>query len=120
MINSESILKADAKIYVVKVCVCVVGRVSKWAYFCIQLSPNLVCLMFNPVCLLYCVIQDFVQKALFSEIQAIRSGWGNCMMRGIDINTVLNHCTSALDKVVVVVVVVVVIMAVSVVVVEAE
>ena len=35
------------------------------------------CLMCNPICLLYLVIQDFVQKDLFSEIHAIRSGWGN-------------------------------------------
>ena len=32
------------------------------------------CLYF---CLLYPVIQDFVQKVLFSEIEAIRSGYGN-------------------------------------------
>ena len=35
------------------------------------------CPMGSSIYLLYCAIQDFVQKALFSEIQAIRSGWGN-------------------------------------------
>ena len=33
--------------------------------------------MSSPICLLYRVIQDFVQKALFSEIKTIRSGWYN-------------------------------------------
>ena len=33
-------------------------------------------LMCSPICLLYRVIQDLVQKALFSEIQVIRSGRG--------------------------------------------
>ena len=47
------------------------GGVSKWAYFFIQLSS-----MFSLICLLYRVIQDFVQRALFSEIQAVRSEWG--------------------------------------------
>ena len=37
-----------------------------------------------------------MQKALFSEIQAIRTVWGNlCMIRGRDINTVSNLCKSA-------------------------
>ena len=34
----------------------------------------------SPIRLLYLVtglVQDFVQQALFSETQAIRSGWGN-------------------------------------------
>ena len=30
-------------------------------------------LMSSPICLLYRVIEEFLQKALFSEIQAIRS-----------------------------------------------
>ena len=55
--------------------------VSKWAYFCIQPSSSFLCLMYNPICLLYRVIQDFMQKALFSEIQAIRSGWGKLLQR---------------------------------------
>ena len=38
-----------------------------------------------------------MQKVLFSEIQAIRSGWILCMKRGSDINTALNHCKIALD-----------------------
>ena len=36
---------------------------------------NFFCLMCSPVCLLYLVMQDFKQQALFSEIQEIR--WGN-------------------------------------------
>ena len=48
------------------------GGVSKWAYFCIQ--PSFIFyLMCRPICLLYRVIQDFVRKALFSEIQAVGS-----------------------------------------------
>ena len=39
----------------------------------------------------------FVQKVLFSEKKAIRSGWILRMKRGSDINTALNHCKSALD-----------------------
>ena len=38
------------------------------------LHKTIVCLMCCIKCLLYRVIQDFVQKAVFSEIQAIRSG----------------------------------------------
>ena len=34
-------------------------------------------LMYSPICRLYRVIQDFVQKAIFSEIQAITSGCDN-------------------------------------------
>ena len=37
-------------------------------------SYNFFYQIFNLICL---VIQDFVQKALFCEILAIRSGWGN-------------------------------------------
>ena len=33
------------------------------------------CLMCSPICLLY-HIQDFVQKTLFSEIQAVKCGCG--------------------------------------------
>ena len=47
------------------------GGVPKWAYFCIQPSSNFICPMYSPICLLYRVIQDFVQKAPFPEIQAI-------------------------------------------------
>ena len=35
------------------------------------------CLTCSPKCLLPHVLQGFVQKAQFSEIQAVRSGWGN-------------------------------------------
>ena len=51
--------------------------VSKWAYFCIQPSSNFICLMYCLIYLLYRVIQDFVQKALFCEIQAIKNGLDN-------------------------------------------
>ena len=38
---------------------------SKWAYICIQpTKPHVFRLMSSPICLLYRVIQDFVQKAL--------------------------------------------------------
>ena len=47
---------------------------QKWAYFCIQTSSNFICLLYSPICLLYCVIQDFVQEAFFSEIQALEVG----------------------------------------------
>ena len=47
--------------------------------FRIQPDSILFSLMDSLICLLYRVIQDFVQKALFSEIQAIRSGGGNCV-----------------------------------------
>ena len=57
------------------VCVCGGGGGVKKGYFCIQPSSNMFCLMCSPICPLYRVIQDFVQKALFPEIQAIRSGW---------------------------------------------
>ena len=53
------------------------GRVSRWDCFCIQPSSDYFCLMGSPICLLYLVMQDFVQKALFSEIRAIRSRCGN-------------------------------------------
>ena len=53
------------------------GGVSKCAYFCMQPSSNFICLVYSPICLLYRVIHDFVQKVLFSAIQAIGSGWGN-------------------------------------------
>ena len=66
--------------------------VSKLAYFCIQQS-SIFCLMCCPIRLLYRVVKDFVQKVLFSEILAVRL----CMIRGRGINTVLNHCKSALD-----------------------
>ena len=32
------------------------------------------CLMYGSICLLHRFIQDFMEKALFSEVQAIRSG----------------------------------------------
>ena len=51
--------------------------VSEWVYACKQPSSIVFCLMCSPIYLLYRVIQDVVQKALFSEIQAIRSGRGN-------------------------------------------
>ena len=38
---------------------------SKWAYFCIQPRNNFIYLMYSAICLLYRVIQDFMQKALF-------------------------------------------------------
>ena len=60
------------------------GGVSKWAYFCTQPSSNFICLMFSPICLLYRAIQDFVQKSLFSKIEAIRSGWGNYVIEGVE------------------------------------
>ena len=47
-------------------------EVSKCAYFFIQPSSNFICLMFSPICLLNRLIQEFVQKALFSEIQRYR------------------------------------------------
>ena len=52
--------------------------------------------MFSPKCLLYLVIQDFVQKVLFFEVQAIRTGRVNMFNERGDINTVLNHCKSVL------------------------
>ena len=36
---------------------------------------QLFCLMYSQICRFYRVIHDLVQKALFSEIQAIRGGW---------------------------------------------
>ena len=45
---------------------------SKRALFCIQPASNFICLMYSLICLHYRVIQDFVPKAPFSEIQAIR------------------------------------------------
>ena len=51
------------------------GRESKWAYFCIQPSFNFISQMYSPIYLLYRVIQDFVQKALFSEIRQLQVGW---------------------------------------------
>ena len=60
------------------------GGVSKLAYICIQPSSIFICLMHSPVCLLCLVIQDFVQKALFSEIQANRCGWGNYVVTMYD------------------------------------
>ena len=56
--------------------------VSKWAYFCIEPSSNFLCLMCSQICLLYRVIQVVVQKALFPEIQAVRSGWGTMYDKG--------------------------------------
>ena len=52
------------------------GGVSM-AYLCIQPTSIIFHLMSSTICLFHSVVQDFVQKALFSEIQAIRSGWGN-------------------------------------------
>ena len=41
-------------------------------------EANFFCLIFcSTECLLYVVVQDFVKKTLFSEIQAIRRRWGN-------------------------------------------
>ena len=57
-------------------CVCVSVCLGGGGCFCTQPSSNF-CLMYSPICLLYCVIQDFAQKVLFSEIKAIRSGKGN-------------------------------------------
>ena len=37
------------------------------------------CLICSPIWLLQHAIQDFVQKVIFSEIHAIRSGWGTCL-----------------------------------------
>ena len=34
-------------------------------------------LMCSPICVLCLVIQDFIQEALFSKIQVIRTEWGN-------------------------------------------
>ena len=39
----------------------------------------LFCLICSPICLLYHVIKNFVQKALFPEILAVISGWGVTM-----------------------------------------
>ena len=36
----------------------------------------------SPICLFYHVIQKFVQYALFSEIQAVRRGWGTMYDKG--------------------------------------
>ena len=46
---------------------------SRYAFFC---PVPIFCLMCSPICLLYHVIQVFEQKALFSEILAIKSQWG--------------------------------------------
>ena len=47
------------------------GRIiSRWDDFCIQPS-SIFCLMCSPICLLYLVIQDSLQKALVSVIQTI-------------------------------------------------
>ena len=56
------------------------GGGIRMGYFCIQPSCNFICLMYSPIspiCLLYRVMQDFVQKALFSERQAYRDGLGD-------------------------------------------
>ena len=57
--------------------------VSKWTYFCIQPS-SIFYLMCNPMCLLYRVIQDFVQKVLFFRYRQLEVG----KVTGSDINTV--------------------------------
>ena len=38
-----------------------------------------------------------MQKFQFAEIQVVKSGWVKYMIRGRDINIVLNHCKSAVD-----------------------
>ena len=49
------------------------------------IKPSSNCwLLCGPICLFYVVIQDFVQKALSSEIQVIRYGWGNFVNKGVD------------------------------------
>ena len=57
--------------------VCVCYQDIKMGLFLHTTKFDFFCLMYSPICLLYPFIQDFVQKAPFSEIQAIRSGWGN-------------------------------------------
>ena len=50
--------------------------IPRLTYFWVQ--PSVIfCRMCSPICLLYLVIHDFVQKALFPKIQVIRCGWGN-------------------------------------------
>ena len=55
----------------------------------------LFCLMCVPMFLRFRVIQDFVQKAIFSEKQLVVGGLTMVSDRGI--NTIVNHGKSALD-----------------------
>ena len=55
------------------------------------------CLICSPICLLYRVIQDFVQKAQLSEIQTIKSEWVTMYDKGLRHKTALNKCKSAQD-----------------------
>ena len=50
-----------------------------WVGLCLHTTNafHYFCLMCRPTCLHYIVIQDFVQKALFSNILEIKSGWCN-------------------------------------------